>query len=131
MIDRLSVVALSEFFQGLGEVVGYEAVVVGEEVRAHLGYLPTGNVVVYAVEESGVFPDYLGQRHKQMGKSHHHVYWVIGISEHHDGRMAGHSVFAAREHARFAIGLECCDHLFGHALQVGHLVESDGIPQAH
>ena len=103
---------------------------VGEELDPHLGDFPAGDVEVDAVEEGHVLTDHVGHGHEQVRRPHHHLDRLVRVAEHGDRGHAGQRVLATGERARLAVGLERRHDLLGHLLEVGHLVEGDGIPDA-
>ena len=130
-VAELGVVELAQIAQGLGQVVDHEAVVVREELIAHLGDFPARQVAVQPVDEGHVIADHIGHRREQMPCLHHHVDRLLGVAEHGDAGVAGEALGPALELARFAVGLHRGDDLLGHLLEVGHLVEADHVPDRH
>ena len=129
-VDHLGEVVLAEFPQGLGQVIDHEPVVVREELDPHLGHFPAGHVVVDAVEERHVLPDHVGHRREQVRRPDHHLDGLVRVAEHGERGRARERVLPPCERPRLAVGLERRDDLLGHLLEVGHLVEGDGVPDA-
>ena len=71
-----------------------------------------------------------GIGHEQVRGPHHHLDRLVGVAEHGDGGHARQGVLAPGEGAGLAVGLQRGHDLLGHLLEVGHLVEGDGVPDA-
>ena len=65
-----------------------------------------------------------------MRRPDHHLDRLVGVAEHGEGGLSRQGVLASGEHPRLAVGLERRHDLLGHLLEVGHLVEGDGVPDA-
>ena len=112
-------------------VVNNEPVVVGEVFIPHLRHFPSRQVEVDAVDEGHVVADGVWHRSEEMAGLHHYVDRLLRITEHRNARVTGHRFLAALELTRLAVGLERCDDLLGHLLEVGDFVERDHVPDLY
>ena len=69
-----------------------------------------------------------GMGKEQVRGPDHHLNGLVRVPEHGDGSQARQRFLATGKGARLAIGLERGDDFLGHLLEVGYLVESDGVP---
>ena len=79
-VDGVGEVALAHLAHELGQIVGDQAVLVGEELRAHLRHLPAGDVGVEAIEEGGV-DHALRERRQQVAGLHQRVHRLVDVAD--------------------------------------------------
>lgn len=87
LVDRVGEVALAHLAQVLGQIVDDQAVLVGEELRAHLRDLPARHIGMEPVEEGRVDHG-LGKRGEQMAGLHQGFDGLVDVA-HEDHRGIG------------------------------------------
>ncbi len=81
-----------------------------------------------AVDKRHAIADHVRHRFEQVPRLHHDLNGLIRVAEKRDPGLAGHRLLAALEGPGLELRLERRDHLLGHLLEVGDLVEGDHVP---
>ena len=81
LVQRIAVLLLAKLTDELCQIVGDEAVVVGEMLRTELRYLPAGNIAVHTVKERRVRSHFGREWVKKAGRFQQHIHALIDVAD--------------------------------------------------
>ena len=130
LVQRIAVLLLAKLPDKLCQIVGDEAIVVGEMLRAELRYLPTGNITVHTVKECCVRSHFGREWVKEAGRFQQHIHALIDVADedHRSGR--GFFFLSTGKGAGCHIVLHDLDAVFVLEIDTGNLVKRHAVPQA-
>ena len=131
LVQRIAVLLLTKLTDELCQIVGDEAVVIGEMLRTELWDLPAGNIAVHTVKERRVRSHFGRERVKEAGRFQQHIHALIDISDedHRSGR--GFFFLSTGKGAGRHIVLHDLNAVLVLEVDTGNLVERHAIPQAN
>ena len=130
LVQCITVLLLAKLPNKLCQIVGDEAIVVGEMLRAELRYLPTGNIAVHTVKERCVRSHFGREWVKEAGRFQQHIHALIDVADedHRSGR--GFFFLSTGKGAGCHIVLHDLDAVLVLEVDTGNLVERHAVPQA-
>ena len=131
LVQVMGVVALPHALAELGEAVGDEPDVPREDVAAHFGDLPAGEVAVDAVEEGAVVVEFGWERVEQVRCLEDVVHRVVDVALEHHGGVGGEALAAAVVGAVGHVALHDLDGVLVLEVHSRDLVEGDAVPVAY
>jgi hypothetical protein len=85
---------------------------------------------VDAVEKRHILPDHIRHGYEEMRRPDHHLDRLVGVTEHGERRLSRKRVLPSGKHSRLAVRFQRRHDLLGHLLEVGYLIEGNGVPDA-
>ena len=131
LVQRIAVLLLAKLTDKLCQIVGDEAVVVGEMLRTELRYLPAGNIAVHTVEERCVRSHFGRERVKEAGCFQQHIHALIDVADKDHRSSRGFFFLSTGKGAGRHIVLHDLDAIFILEVDTGNLVERYAVPQAN
>ena len=129
VVDDLGEVVLAQVPKSLRQIVDDKPVVIGEVLVVHLRHFPAGEVEMEAVDERHVVTNDV--RHWCAKRWPVCTITSIGCWVLPNIAMLAYPaicLLASLELPRLAVRLHHRDHFLGHLLEIGDLVEADGVP---
>ena len=130
-VDVVREVASAHGVEEFAQAVGDEAVALADEVRAHLGNLPAGQVAVDAIEERAVIVKLGRERVEQVRGLEYVGHGVVDIALEHHGSLGVERLGAASECAVGHVALHDLDGVLVAEVHASDLVEGDAVPVPH
>ena len=131
LVQRIAVLLLAKLTDELCQIVGDEAVVVGEMLRTELRYLPAGNIAVHTVEKRRVRSHFRRERVKETGCFQQHIHALIDVADENHRSGRGFFFLSTSKGAGRHIVLHDLNAVLVLEVDTGNLVERHAIPQAN
>ena len=130
-VDMVRKVLAAHLFAKLRQAVGDQAIMPGQQARAHLGNLPARQVIVDTVEESRIVVKLRWERIKQVRSLKDVLHGVVDVALKDHGGIGVNLVAAARIAAARHVVLHDLHGIGVLKAHAGDLVERHAIPVAH
>ena len=131
LVQRIAVLLLAKLTDELCQIVGDEAVVVGEMLRTELRYLPAGNIAVHTVKERRVRSHFGREWVKKAGRFQQHIHALIDVADENHRSGRGFFFLSTGEGAGRHIVLHDLNAVLVLEVDTGNLVKRHAVPQAN